>query len=114
MTILFAFLWLSSGIEAVNCGRYSSNPYSMNCMIEISDKDPTHNHLITITLSDGMNIRVNFKGPLYYVRMPTPANGQGVAITPISVKLAGKLLAKKLPAERAPAEAPVGIPVPVP
>jgi hypothetical protein len=96
MIFLIAFLWpFGSGIEAVNCGPYSSNPYSVNCQIVLTDKDPAHAHTLAATFSDGMSTSVTFNGPLYYIRVPTPDNNQGPAIHLQSVQLVGQLTAKK-------------------
>jgi hypothetical protein len=114
MILLLAFLWpFGSGIEQVNCGPYSHNPYSANCEIVLADGVASHQHTLIATFSDGTRATEQFTGPVHYVRMPAPA------LTLQNVRLAGKLADAKPPtgralARRVPASVPVGIPVPVP
>ena len=111
MLILALFLWpFGSGIEQVNCGPYSANPYGVNCEIVLTDKDPLHAHTLAATFSDGMNASMSFNGPLYYFRVPEPANDKGPAISLQSVKLAGKVTARKPTTGHEFRPRPVGIP----
>ena len=111
MIFLFAFLALwpfASGIDAVKCGPYSTNPYGPNCEINLTDKNPAHAHAVTGTLSDGTHVQGSFRGPVWFIPVPSA----GLALT--SVKLNGKLPSKKPCTACALAPAPRGIPVPVP
>ncbi len=118
---LIFIMWpFTSGVESVKCGPYSPNPYAFNCQILLTDKNPTHTHALTATLTDGMHIHEKFTGPLYYFRIPIPANTSVPAVALTSVRLDDKILwvitkPAKQPTTSGPiAPAPVGIPVPVP
>ncbi len=84
MILLLALaLWpWATGIKSVQCYEHSPNPAGDNCAVELTDRDPAHEHTVILRYTDGTARTAIFKGPGQFI----PLEGK----RPVDVRLFGK------------------------
>ncbi len=66
--LIILALWpFSTGIKSVQCYDRSANPAGDNCQVELTDRDPAHEHTVLLRFTDGTARTAIFKGPGQFI-----------------------------------------------